>query len=417
MSFESININPIKTNPVSESLTRAIQYIKDRPNDTFILRMPIVKGSDFSVGDLDFDQYSYKKSFEKEKLVDETQESQIKMFEHMFSKTDNNQVALVELIKSDEDCNISLSMGYTIYEVYSVEGQERRELARTSFLTLEETINYLEAVGARNFVAIPQETSTEDSLPSEDVKWMGVDRESKGDMGITTHRTNMYFESTYQYSQMKGSDAIAMIKSLIEGTEVPEITTKVSRPYKSKLLVIKNKDCEIVLKNDFPIFRTYGTTYQRLLYIYDCIARWVFTQGLDTLKVEYIKDLINQQVVGFNYTLLGIATGEEVFDNNILTTKNLLSKTSVFKSFPVNAEIQTKINAVIEFCAKYNLDISEEAFEGGMEDYVNRKTPLRFPDRTKQVYQRSAPAQSSPSKKTAPNSRPAGKAVSSPARK
>lgn len=284
----------------------------------------------------------------------------------------SHQEACVELLKSVMDIDVSLPMGYAIFE-NPFANTDTNKVEMDCVLTPQDLYHYLATVNA-----IPY-------FKEETGRWKGIEQQVDGQ----TTQSTMTFTAKYRYLKMDKENAVAYLKSLselrgigsAEDAFVPTIISTTAQ-VEAKIYVVALPPCIISIIKDSPLY-TAPVSKQRLLYLFDCIQAWL--QSLTTRWIEMRFNTIplnaNDKMICFQYKIEKMVQGwvrlpTSKVDPREMTTDIPTSQTYQWHLFgeasAPDSSLLQKLQAVISFLYDYDIDMTIDSYTGPMEDYMEK---------------------------------------------
>jgi hypothetical protein len=341
-----------------------LDQIMKSSDEEVILRISENTGSNITLSDLNLKQTAIRK-------VLETSETEYPV-SLPFIGNNSTRDAVVELLKSDQDLDISLPTGYTIFQI-DHNCLDVNEIGVDCFIDTQNLLLYLKSLGAQH------------THRDETTRWKGMET-IIGEMKEST----LTFETEYRDLKMTKANALIHLRAASVGRfETPDVI-KMSDVKKSRLFVIANDTCEISLIKNHEL-STVPMSKQRLLYLFDCFKEWLRLNEARWITMYF------QSFQKFQYKLDRIK-GWDIPKKSVSATNMVKSlhflDTALWGSFYNANTIQERFQAMLSLLDEYGFAMDLTYFSGSSDDYVSNRMRYRLPQRTQVV--RTIVAESDP---------------------
>jgi hypothetical protein len=349
------------------NIKSVLDHLKANPEREYVFRICLEKDN-ISEGDIDIPQEPARRSFDQggddERIFSEP------LF-LPYNGKDTPLQAIMDLIKERKDCDVMLPMGYTLFECKKAVNQSKVTWKRLLFRNQTRMIAYLKAIGARH---IEDEDETK--------QWTGKEvRDHNRGAIIST----MIFETSHIYKKMSYETALLFLEGHLkeqqkeeqEGIDPSLITT--SQEYSSTVIVTKNGECSFVLPKEGTIV-TEADTYQRLMYLHECIVVWLNRVDRKQLIVNLGEETFEYKITDANIW----GTEPDNLDEKGFAMKFSLSIMPEFAVFKNSRSPKARVETMLHFFEDYGIRVPSSIFQGDIDrDFVDMNTSFELPSRSR----------------------------------
>jgi hypothetical protein len=349
MSTITLNLNDKK------NVKSVLDHIIANPTQECVFRISLEK-TNIAEEDVSVLQTPSRRSFEEDR-EDERIFSDPLFVD--YDGKDDVEYAIMDLIKTRENCDINFPMGYVVFERIA------NTWNRTLFRNSKRMIQYLKAIGVRHMDE--NVNANEENIMDVD-NWIGKETRDYNS-GFTT--STMLFQTTHQYRKMPHPVAIQFLQAKLEDKEVAvDSSVIISRKHTSTVIVIKNGDCSFIIPKENPM-STDADSFQRLMYLHECIVSWLN-------RIDRKQLIVNISDLTFKYKFDDAniwGTNADKFEENGFEIKYSLSTMAEWSIFKSTRTPKMRVETMLHFFQDYGLNIPGDMLEGDInQEFVDMST-------------------------------------------